>query len=140
MSDLTARLDAIQAQLDAATPGKWEVTDGNEGEWPPRPLWMVTNDEFHNPGSDEEPWLAVELHTGVKEDAVFIAAAPENTRFLLDLARKQQAAIDAVEDWMRSLDVIEELDPTTPTNRNCSAGGVASMVRASLKTALEAKP
>jgi hypothetical protein len=50
MTDLTARLDAIQARLDAAAPGAITIT-------------------------------------------------PSDIAFLLDLARKQQAAIDALSDW-----------------------------------------
>jgi hypothetical protein len=50
MTDLTARLDAIQSRLDAAVPGAITIT-------------------------------------------------PSDIGFLLDLARKQQAAIDALSDW-----------------------------------------
>jgi len=47
-------------------------------------MWCVANDAFHNPPVDEDaPWLAVEVHTGVKEDAEFIANAPADVAHLL---------------------------------------------------------
>jgi hypothetical protein len=91
MTAVSDRLDAIHAQLDAATPGPWKVrectpcTERGRLEvdvWDEAGTQKVTgwcdDDEFHRP------------------DAEFIAAAPENVRYLLDLARKQQAQLDAV--------------------------------------------
>lgn len=69
-------LDEIQARVTAATPGPWEVSDANEGMHEYGPMWMVTNDEFHNPsGGEDEPWLAVEMRVGDEQDAAFIAHA-----------------------------------------------------------------
>lgn len=76
MTDPRLLLDEIQQRVAAATPGPWEVTDANEGMHEYGPMWMITNDEFHNPsGGEDEPWLAVEMHVGDKDDAEFIAHA-----------------------------------------------------------------
>lgn len=75
MEDIEARLEAMEAAAKAATPGEWIKCDFNEGDGsPPRPLWGVATEAFWNPSADEdEPWLAVELHTGVEADATHIA-------------------------------------------------------------------
>jgi hypothetical protein len=60
----------IRERAQAATPGPYIVSDVNEGTWPPRPGWEITNEAFGNPPADEDaPWLAVELHTGMEADA-----------------------------------------------------------------------
>jgi hypothetical protein len=88
MTDLTARLDAIQARKDAASPAPW-YCEGEPGDvksvvhYVSTALGVVT-------GS-----YVVDF-TERDEDAEFIAAAPTDIQDLLDLARKQQAAIDAV--------------------------------------------
>ncbi len=88
MTDPRLLLDEIQARVTAATPGPWEVTDANEGMHEYGPMWMVTNDEFHNPsGADDEPWLAVEMHVGDKEDAEFIASARTDVPRLVSALR-----------------------------------------------------
>jgi hypothetical protein len=74
-----ALVAAVRAQLEtakAATPGPWIAADANAESDPSySPFWTITNDAFHNPPADEdEPWLAVELHTGVEADARHIAA------------------------------------------------------------------
>ena len=82
MTGVSERLDAIEAQLDEAEPGPWFLdSDGVS-------IYYV----FHNGDTLDRDRLAESSGA----DAVFIAAAPENTRYLLDLARKQQAALDAV--------------------------------------------
>ena len=77
------RLKEIQERLDKATPGVWEVYNANEGT-DYGPMWCIANDAFHNPPADDnEPWLAVEVHTGRKCDADFIAHAISDIPFLL---------------------------------------------------------
>jgi hypothetical protein len=84
MSDLTDRLDAIQAQLDTITPGAWSVdrnypfTQDLVGIFAEGPRKYVV--QVESQGNVDNPTT--------DEDAEFIASAPENTRFLLDLARK----------------------------------------------------
>ncbi|WNM64537.1 hypothetical protein SEA_MIDNIGHTRAIN_50 [Arthrobacter phage MidnightRain] len=89
MTAVSDRLDAIQAQLDAAEPGPWFL-DGDGVS-----IYYV----FHNGETPDRDRVAESSGA----DAVFIAAAPENTRYLLDLARKQQAQLEAVralaEQW-----------------------------------------
>lgn len=94
MSDLTDRLDAIRARLDAATPGPWRWDEdygskGDEG-------LALTNDvgaeivgayNHHCCSFRDDP-------TVEDNDAEFIAAAPADVAFLLDLARKQGAALE----------------------------------------------
>ena len=67
-----AALMRERAEADGSS--GWQVEDANEGtEY--HPLWMVTNDAFHNPSAnDDEPWLAVEVHTGTKATAEHIAS------------------------------------------------------------------
>lgn len=140
MSENTERLDAIQARMHAATPGPWRW-DENYGDANDTGLALTNDAGAEIVGAYNTHCCSFRDDPTVEDnDAEFIAAAPSDVAYLLELARKQKAALDAVEDWMRSLDVIEELDPTTPTNRNCSAGGAASMIRAAMTKALEAKP
>lgn len=75
--------ETLRALSEAAAPGPWTHSDENAGtEY--RPGWVVTNDAFHNPpADDDEPWLAVELHTGTEADAAFIAAAVNYVRAAL---------------------------------------------------------
>ena len=78
----------MRERTEAEASRGWQVEDANEGDGNYRPLWMVTNDAFHNPPSNEdEPWLAVEIHTGTKATAEHIAAA--DPPFIL-----------AVADWL----------------------------------------
>lgn len=85
MTAVSDRLDAIQAQLDAATPGPWDWnTHDRSGA-----RWSLE-------GEGEGILTCGAMLWPDETDAVFIAAAPENTRYLLDLARKQQAQLDAV--------------------------------------------
>jgi hypothetical protein len=97
MSDLTDRLDAIQAQLAAATSGELVVaTEPQFGQFA-----VVNKRRVEDVDGGVEEHLAnlMSTYNGTPvvsiADAEFIAAAPENTWFLLVLARKQQAAIDA---------------------------------------------
>jgi hypothetical protein len=70
-----AELRDVLALLEKATPGEWKVRDENDGEgWPPRPLWCVENDAFHEDSDDGSP-LQMVVHYGGKEDAELIAAA-----------------------------------------------------------------
>ncbi len=67
--------DLREKRIDGLPHDPWTVCDANEGSNPYGPLWMVTNDAFHNPpADDDELWLAVELHTGTKDYAVHFAA------------------------------------------------------------------
>jgi hypothetical protein len=83
--DLTAAADMLgraaarlEELVEEAPAGPWAVSDANEGsEYPP--LWMVTNDAFHNPPSEDEPWLGVEVHTGSRNEAEHIAAFDPHT-------------------------------------------------------------
>jgi hypothetical protein len=99
---LLAAVEARKARAEAATEGDWFVDDPNDGT-DYRPFWMVINDAFVNPPSDDEdvPWLAVELHTGVEADARHIAA--ENPAFTL----RQVARDLAVLQRHRPLDLTE---------------------------------
>lgn len=64
----------MRERAEADGSSGWRVENGNEGtEY--HPLWMVANDAYHNPPADEdEPWLAVEVHTGTKATAEHIAS------------------------------------------------------------------
>ena len=89
MTGVSERLDAIEARLGAATPGPWRTwkhSDGQRGE-AVETAWAHDSD-----GADTE--LITDWCT--PPDAVFIAHAPQDITDLLVLARKQQAAIDAV--------------------------------------------
>ena len=99
MTATPERLDAITARLDAATPGPWKVrecppcTERGRLEvniWDEPGNLLITNwcddDEFHRP------------------DAEFIANAPADVAYLLDLARKQAAALEAVRELADSPD------------------------------------
>jgi uncharacterized PurR-regulated membrane protein YhhQ (DUF165 family) len=55
-------------------------------------MWTVANDAFHNPHGKDEPWIAVELHTGLRADAEFIAHARTDIPALCD-------ALDAVRQF-----------------------------------------
>jgi len=76
MTDVTDRLDAIQKRADKATPGHWEASTGMADA---AIVFMPDGYSFKINGHP---------------DARFIAAAREDVPFLLDLARKQQAALD----------------------------------------------
>ena len=105
MTGVSERLDAIEARKNAATPGPWEPMKAGllgtrvvhvEGEWED-----LIPDEF------------VTLVTPALRkpaDAVFIAHAPQDITDLLDLARKQQAAIDRVESLAKYLDSLADGD------------------------------
>lgn len=76
MSAETLRKAAALMRERAEADGSegWQVEDANEGTMY-HPLWMVTNEPFHNPpDTDDEPWLAVELHTGTRATAEHIAS------------------------------------------------------------------
>ena len=66
-----AALMRERAEAEPAT--GWFKCDFNDGEH--RPLWGVANDAFFNPPADEdEPWLAIEVHTGTEATAEHIAS------------------------------------------------------------------
>jgi hypothetical protein len=93
---LHARLDDEERMAREATPGPWEVDNPNSGSGYP-PFWNIVNDAFVNPpADDDEPWLAVELHTGVKADADHIAYW-DPARVLADVAAKR-TLIEAIVD------------------------------------------
>jgi hypothetical protein len=126
MSELTDRLAAIQAQLDAAAPGPWESADDplSEGDW------MVRQTDFEPDTPDDV--AAVISHESTAE---FIAAGPENIRYLLDLARKQQAALDAVKDFIGWCDAAASREEEFYSKGKISAIATAERLR----EALEAK-
>jgi hypothetical protein len=129
MTDLTARLDAIQNRAEASP---------DQGEaWTAMPA--MTDDQIimHRVYDDEGRCIAEASNPDIAEA---IADSHNDLPFLLVLARKQQAALAEVEEWLKTLDVIEKEDPTTPTHLNVSAGGLARAIRAAMKSTLEAKP
>jgi hypothetical protein len=138
MSDLTGRLDAIQAQLDAATQGAWSV-DRN---------YPFTQDLVGIFADEERKYvLQVENQDDVDDptsdaDAEFIASSPENTRFLLDLARKEQAAIDAVTARLDEWDAMKAFPDADKTQEWYSLGKrhASESIRLEIAEALEAKP
>lgn len=82
--------------LTNAAPRPWQSENLNDGD-PPEygPLWGVTNDAFHNPGTDDDgPWLAIELHVGVREDTELIAEAINALAALLDELDQLRAEVN----------------------------------------------
>jgi hypothetical protein len=153
MSDLTARLDAIQARKDAASPGPWEASQGatsdgselvttyqqkteflalslNSGR---SGLWLVDNSEVIPAVTGDGP--------RAKANAEFIANAPTDIGFLLDLARKQQAAIDAVTARLDEWDAMEPFPDVDKTQAWYSLGKrhASEAIRFEIREALEAK-
>jgi len=99
-AELTARLDAIQARATEATPGPWKPDTGVRGDcvvWGPNGRFLMNMQAephwIEYPGEKRSVSFDVDAR-----DARFIAAAREDVPFLLDLARKQQAALDAVRE------------------------------------------
>lgn len=88
MSELTDHLDAIQARVDGATPGPWHLDRELPGDVPSLVAYA------HNDGVTIATYVADMIEE--EADAEFIANAPTDIQDLLDLARKQQAAIEAV--------------------------------------------
>lgn len=93
-SRLSRAADKLKELVEEAPAGPWTVSDVNEGsEYPP--LWMVTNDAFHNP-SEDEPWLGVEVHTGSRNEAEHIATFdPRTVAALVPLLRTAEATAEA---------------------------------------------
>jgi hypothetical protein len=83
MSETTERLDAITARLDAATPGPIEFM-----EYPRRGGRIYT----------EEPKRQLIADIYGNGNPVFYANARDDVAYLLDLARKQAAALEAVRE------------------------------------------
>ena len=92
MTGVSERLDAIEARKNAATPGPWRTWKDNDGQ---RGAAVETAWAHDSDGADTE--LITDWCT--PPDAVFIAHAPQDITDLLVLARKQQAALDALNDW-----------------------------------------
>jgi hypothetical protein len=81
-----AAADLREKRAKAVAPGPWLLTDPNEGSGV-GPLWTVVNDAFLNPPADENaPWLAVELHTGTKDEAEYVAAEANPKHALAEVA------------------------------------------------------
>jgi len=93
------RLDAITARLEAATPGPWTVDamDAGHSRYEMN-VWVAAGNgdqvcdmdglnRSHNEEHAKDDGYA---------DAEFIANAPADVAYLLDLARKQAAALEAV--------------------------------------------
>lgn len=89
-----ARLDAIQARLDAATPGPW-ANYGDLGH----EVYAV------NAHEDAEPGYVAESIPS-KCDAEFIAHALADVAYLLAELRKAHEALTRVEDECRYLDTL----------------------------------
>lgn len=115
--------EAISLRLSKVSDGPWTAWNRGIGY------------EVHGP--DGEPVNSGHWETFSRGDAEFIANAPADVAYLLALARKQATALEAAEEWMRTLDVVEEFDPTRPGHLNCSAAGLASVVRAAINAALK---
>lgn len=77
-------LDEIRGRLDAATPGPWE--------------WDGTPRRRYLEGRGEGILSCAALLYPSERNAEFIAHAPADVAFLLDLVSKQQAALDAVRE------------------------------------------
>lgn len=76
-SDLLREAAALMRErAEAENSRGWYKVDFNEGDgYPFRPLWGVSNDVYFNPpGDEDEPWLAVEIHTGEEATATHIAS------------------------------------------------------------------
>lgn len=73
---LRAAAALMRERAQAENSRGWYKVDFNEGDGAPfRPLWGVSNDVYFNPPADEdEPWLAVEIHTGTEATATHIAS------------------------------------------------------------------
>lgn len=100
MTDLTDRFDAIASRAEEATPGPWEADTGTRGDcvvWGPNGRFLMNMQAephwIEYPGEKRSVSFDVDAR-----DARFIAAAREDVPFLLDLARKQQAALEAVRE------------------------------------------
>jgi hypothetical protein len=123
MTDLTARLDAIQARLDEATPTPWDCDGFADGD--------IVNLSLYE-GTNQGRVIA----EGITRhgDADLLRYAPYDIGFLLVLARKQQAALDAVTELTEEWDVVFEKFPA-------AAAGVFAKSHANrIREALEAKP
>lgn len=88
-------IEAIRQRTEAACPGPWQKYNGNEGtEY--APLWAVANDAYHNPPANEdEPWIAVDVHTGIEADAEFIAHARQDIPALIAEVERLRARLAA---------------------------------------------
>lgn len=114
-TETTQRLRQV---ADRATPGPWEVYDPNEGS-EHGPLWCVANDAFHNPPTDDdEPWVAVEVHVGGREDAEFIALARNLFPAMLDVVDFAEGMLDGAnfDDYQGLRDAVEEFKSSAARN------------------------
>ena len=106
---MTARevLDAIQARVDAATPGPWKAEPYQLGNNSDGRMRVTSPNDLgiYNTAEDVLP-----------NDAEFIAHARTDIQALLVLARKQQAAIDAV----RELHVMEFIEDGEFSRNRCA--------------------
>lgn len=113
-------LSEIRSRAESAAAGPWRIERHDLS------LWVLSEDQM------------LEANLGYvgnhpERNAEFIAHSRTDVIRLID-------ALDAVEDWMKNLDAIEDADPTSATNRNASAAGVASAVRSAIAAALAGKP
>lgn len=78
-------IDQIRKELDAATPGPWEVATGPKLGWVAQinDLWVVHDVEEAGP---------------VEADATLIAHAPTYLAALCDVAEAAQAMVDAIDE------------------------------------------
>ncbi|UYL86607.1 hypothetical protein SEA_RADFAD_50 [Arthrobacter phage RadFad] len=104
MTAVPDRLDAIQERVDAATEGPWMWSPEEDtwGDCGPN-LETVKRGPVYSDGSQgaEEQIIGSWGHdangiTVATNDAEFIAHAREDVPYLLDLARKQQTALEVV--------------------------------------------
>lgn len=91
--------DRLLAIVEAAAPDPWTVRNDNEGEDPPRSLWVVENADMETPDDADNspvPFQAA-INYGARADADFIATfSPSMVRRLIERARTAPAASDEV--------------------------------------------
>ena len=88
--------DAISARLSKVSDGPWMAWDRGIGY------------EVHGP--EGEPINSGHRETFTKGDAQFIAMAPGDVAYLLDLARKQAAALEAMRELAAKFDATQSCD------------------------------
>ena len=112
------RLDEIQARLDAATPGPWEIIGGNE---------YLTGIDVAI-GSWDEGGIRL-------RDAEFIAMAPADVRYLLAELRKAHEALERVEELIGWIDAASDDNEHMYATGKVSARATAELLRAAVAAA-----
>ena len=104
LTDLTDRLDEIEARADAATPGAWE--------WHPYMGSGATLAKPNHPFHELNILKTTDDWPPVAADAEFIAAARTDVPALLAEVRRLQAAVERVRELHRP--EIARAEGTTP--------------------------